>query len=78
MGKGGGGSRVSGVLACYNFKPASIHAARMQLFAKLKATHPLSFNPFGSVLAAPADSLSDAPSTPLHEMLKLSLNWPGE
>lgn len=74
----GQASRVSGVLACYSFKPASIHGARMQLFINPNATHPLVSNPFGCVTASPTSPREAELTTPLSDLLKLPPGWPGE
>ena len=72
----GDGSRVSGVLACYSFKPASIHAARMQLFINPNAQYQLGENPFGCALASTAQSDFNSATTPLQTLLKLPIDWP--
>lgn len=74
----GQATRVSGVLACYSFKLASIHAARMNLFVNPQAVHPLVGNPFGCSTASASDTMAGERATPLRELLKLPLGWPGE
>jgi hypothetical protein len=71
----GAGSKVSGVLACYQFKPASIHAARMELYLNPNPVNPLPNNPFGCIIGDPGDSDSDSSGTPLRVLLKLPENW---
>lgn len=73
------GRSVSGVLACFAFRPSALSAARLRLLTNADVDHPIRVNPFGCGWTAFAnESREEAEGDPLSVLLGHNADWLGD